>query len=52
MERELAKKFTCKQAALYMQFNAMMAAASAKRADGEKFWYFAAQTYAGAMGMS
>jgi len=49
--RVLYGQYTCEQAALYMQYNALEMAMSAKKENGEKFFYFAAQTYAGAMGM-
>jgi len=50
--RMMATQYTCQDAALYMESNAVGMAMAGKRSNGEKFFYYAAQTYAGALGMS
>lgn len=50
-ERDLTAHYTCESAALYMEYNGLMMAESVKKMNAEKFFYHAAQAYAGAWGM-
>jgi len=42
VQRSLTTTHTCEQAALYMEYNALMMMGDAKKMNGEKFWYHAA----------
>jgi len=52
LERDLSKKYTCEQAALYADYNARYAVWYGKHHNMEKFFYYTAQSYAGFVGVT